>query len=82
MWALQWSYKYGEEFFVCQDHGGEITIKGEKSLYSGLFDKDLYHVIKGTRKMGWSRGLHKEMGEDSPCKVLFKVEVEQRKYSW
>lgn len=80
--ALALSYQHGEEFFVCELYDQGYIIKGEVTVYSGVFDRDVYRSVRGTRLMGWYRGLHKELGDDSPVKIQCKVEVPRRSYTW
>lgn len=39
-------------------------------------------LVLSTTKAGWSRGLHKELGDDNPCRIMFRCETTPRSYTW
>ena len=81
--ALQLSYRHGVEYYVCEFKcaPGTFLIKKETHML-GVFQmrRDTLLFVS-TRQMGWHRGLHKELGDDSPCRIMCKSEVPKRRYN-
>ena len=80
--ALQLAYSNGKEYIVGELSNSSYQIVEYKTYTSGYFDKAKFIKYTSVRDMGWSRGIHKELGDDSPVPVMFKVEVSKRKYTW
>lgn len=79
--ALTMSYRTGDEYCACETYSGTWEVRRVPD--EGIsYLRPLYRGVVSTFKLGWSRGLHRQLGDESPVHIMHKCEVERTKYTW